>query len=395
MRRPWFARIVSVRLDIIKTMQNRQHRIQYLDGLRGIAIFFVILFHSFSRWPNVVPYGKEYIQVPFFEHGWLGVQLFFMISGYVIFMSLQKSQNFPEFMIRRWIRLFPAMLICSFIIFFTASFFVERPAGTPVLRDLLPGLTFIEPYWWQVILGSPQGELEGAFWSLYVEIKLYLVAGTLYFLIGGQRMIWVLVGMFLVGTGMLFFDQLFNENGWSQAKVLLNILSGRPCGWFAAGALFYRYHNEGKQWLIVAAIIIALASALAQGKTEWGQMLYHWDIAIAGIIIVLLFTTASLNDRVKKVLSNKVFLVIGFVSYPLYLMHENMMVSLIVKTENVMPWIPSLLIPVLPVMFVGGVAWLVATYLEPPIRTRLKSLHLRVQDHGWGVLLAAFKMKRP
>jgi len=374
-------------------VQSKQHRIQYLDGLRGIAILFVIFFHAFSRWPKIVPYGDVYMQVPFFEYGWLGVQLFFMISGYVIFMSLQKSRNFQEFMIRRWIRLFPVMLLCSLIIFTTASFFIERPAGTPILRDMLPGLTFIEPYWWKVILGSPQGEMEGAFWSLYVEIKLYLVAGIFYFLIGGQRMIWVLVGMFLVGTGMLFFEQVFVENGWNRAMVLLNTLSGRPCGWFAAGALFYRYHNEGKKWLIVAAIITALASALSQGKEEWGQMLYNWDITITGIIIVLLFTAASLNDWVKRVLGNRILLFVGFISYPLYLMHENMMVSLIVKTDRVMPWIPSLLKPVFPILFVAGVAWLVATYIEPPIRSRLKTLHLKVQERGWGILLVAFRVK--
>jgi peptidoglycan/LPS O-acetylase OafA/YrhL len=374
-------------------VQSKQHRIQYLDGLRGIAILFVIFFHAFSRWPKIVPYGDVYVQVPFFEYGWLGVQLFFMISGYVIFMSLQKSRNFQEFMIRRWIRLFPSMLICSLIIFTTASFFIERPEGTPVLRDLLPGLTFIEPYWWKVITGTPQGELEGAFWSLYVEIKLYLVAGIFYFLIGGQRMIWVLLGMFLVGTGMLFFDHVFVENGWDQAKVFLNALSGRPCGWFAAGALFYRYHDEGKKWLIVAAIITALASALAQGKEEWGQLLYNWDITFAGVIIVLLFTTASLNDRVKLVLSNRILLFVGFISYPLYLMHENMMVSLIVKFERFIPWMPSLLKPVLPVLFVMAVAWLVAKYLEPPIRRKLKTLHIKVQEQGWGKLLVAFKIK--
>ena len=46
---------------------------------------------------------------------------------------------------------------------FDRFFFYERPAGIPTLRDLLPGLTFIEPYWWQLITGKPQGMLEGAF----------------------------------------------------------------------------------------------------------------------------------------------------------------------------------------------------------------------------------------
>jgi len=365
-------------------VQTTTDRIQYLDGLRGIAILLVILFHAFSRWPKIVPYGFTFKHFPLFEHGWLGVQLFFMISGFVIFMSLERSRNFQGFIIRRWIRLFPAMFICSLIIFFTASIFHERPAGAPVLRDLLPGFTFIEPYWWHVILGSPQGELEGAFWSLYVEIKLYLVAGIFYFLIGGQKMIWMLVGLFLIATGMLFLDPVFVENGWYQAKAILNALSGKPCGWFAAGALFYRFYSERKKWILAAAITTALAAALAEGKPGYGKMLYEWDTAIAATLIASIFVAAMLSDRFKHLLSSRIFLTIGFISYPLYLLHENMMVSLIVKTGHAMPFIPSLLMPVIPVFFIIGVAWLVARLFEPPVRTRLKMWHLKLQAKGWG-----------
>ena len=367
-----------------KPAQHSPDRIQFLDGLRGIAILLVIMYHAFFRWHTILPYGDEFRQFPLFDHGWLGVQLFFMISGFVIFMSLERSQSFHGFMIKRWIRLFPAMLICSLIIFITAAFFHERPAGAPVLRDLLPGLTFIEPYFWQVILGSPQGELEGAFWSLYVELKLYLIAGLFYFLIGGQKMIWVMICLFLLAIGVLVFNDVFVENGWQQARTILKVLSGKPCGWFAAGALFYRFHSERKPWILVAAIIAVMASALGEGQTAHGKMLYEWDTAIAAGIIAMTFITVILNDRLKHILSNRTLLTIGFVSYPLYLLHENMMVSLIIKTGHAMPWIPSLLMPVLPVLFIIGLAWLIASLFEPPVRARLKMWHLRLQAKGWG-----------
>jgi len=360
-------------------VEHQTSRIQYLDGLRGVAILSVLMFHAFSRWPGIVPYGSEFVKVPIFFYGWLGVQLFFMISGYVIFMSLERSRNLHGFLIRRWIRLFPAMLACSLIVFATASFFHERPAGAPVLRDLLPGLTFIEPYWWQLVLGSPQGELEGVFWSLYVEVKLYLVAGFFYFTIGGRRVIWVLVGLFLVATGVLFFNQVFVENGWTQARAILNALSGRPSGWFAAGALFYRFHNEGKKGVLAAAILVAVATALAQGKPDYGAKPYEWDVTFAALTVVLIFAAAALNDRVKQVFSSRLLLFMGFISYPLYLLHENMMVSMIVKTNTILPQIPSVLLPAIPILFVVGVAWLVAKFIDPPARAWLKKWHLKLQ----------------
>lgn len=73
-------------------------RINFLDGFRGMAILLVILFHAFTAWSGIVPYGERFANFFLFKEGFLGVQLFFMISGFVILMSLQKSNSFMEFM---------------------------------------------------------------------------------------------------------------------------------------------------------------------------------------------------------------------------------------------------------------------------------------------------------
>lgn len=51
-------------------------RVEYLDGLRGLAIIMVLLFHSFARWGEIVPYGEKFSAFILFEDGNLGVQLF-------------------------------------------------------------------------------------------------------------------------------------------------------------------------------------------------------------------------------------------------------------------------------------------------------------------------------
>lgn len=126
-------------------------RISYLDGHRGIAILAVVFFHAYARWSDIVPYGEEYKNP--FKFGWLGVQLFFLISGFVILMTLEKCANFGDFLYKRWLRLFPAMLICSSIILATGQIFNERPAGPVTVIGILPGLLFIEPSWFKHFLG--------------------------------------------------------------------------------------------------------------------------------------------------------------------------------------------------------------------------------------------------
>ena len=75
-------------------------RIKYLDGLRGIAILLVILYHAFggNGYNGVIHYGDSFSNILFFKFGYLGVQLFFLISGFVILMTLEKSKSFIHFM---------------------------------------------------------------------------------------------------------------------------------------------------------------------------------------------------------------------------------------------------------------------------------------------------------
>ncbi|WP_428328114.1 acyltransferase family protein [Mucilaginibacter sp.] len=147
-------------------------RIKILDGFRCVAILIVILFHFTSvyanqntliYWPYIVkklyPYGSKY--AGYFEFGHLGVQLFFMISGFVIYMTLEKTNSFSRFIIKRFLRLFPLLLLCS-IITYIAPFLLDpekrylifhRPA-----HNFLPSLSFTDLWMWNIILKTKSVE---------------------------------------------------------------------------------------------------------------------------------------------------------------------------------------------------------------------------------------------
>ena len=88
----------------------------------------------------------------------------------------------------------------------------------------------------------------------------------------------------------------------------------------------------------------------------------------AGIAVVLLFTASILSKRLQSFLTTPYLLFLGFASYPLYLLHENMMVSLIVKTGKFAPWIPDILVPLFPMLIVIALGWIVARFAEGWIR---------------------------
>ncbi|MBV8474028.1 MAG: acyltransferase, partial [Hyphomicrobiales bacterium] len=168
----------------------------YLDGLRGIAIALVLLFHAYARWPNLYAYGDEFVGYKWLNTGSAGVHLFFVISGFVILMSLEKAETFTSFLYRRWIRLFPAMLVCTILIVSTAPLFANRPNGDIGHFDWLPGLTLIGDEAWRSLLGPNVKDIEGAFWSLYVEVYFYVIFGLSFFLVGRRRSLYVLLVLY-------------------------------------------------------------------------------------------------------------------------------------------------------------------------------------------------------
>ena len=171
--------------------------------------------------------------------------------------------------------------------------------------------------------------------------------------------------LFLSYVALPFLSELFPNAEWSLPQQILFVLSAKHFGWFAAGSLFYLYVREQRIHFLILAVAIGLISALS--------LKVGVQATFAGIAVVLLFTASILSPRMQSLLTGRFLLFLGFASYPLYLLHENMMVSLIVKTGNFAPWLPAMLIPVLPMSIVITLGWLVAKYAEPWTRNSILS----------------------
>lgn len=339
-------------------------RINFLDGLRGVAIVLVVLYHSYVRWPEIVPYGNKFADFILFKYGKLGVELFFLLSGFVILMSLEKSENFYSFIYKRWIRLFPAMLIATILIYCTAAFLFERPAGQPDLVSTIPGLLFIEPSWINFITGYHIKSFEGPFWSLFVEVKFYFIFGLLYYAFGKNKAIISLIIFYLICLISFKFhlETIYSISYYFSFVYFI---------WFAIGALAYIYYS-GKQ---IKYLLISLGLAAFAGFVEIYKNKEHDLYLVIYIIIILsLFFIPICFEKCRTITNNKFFLFFGFISYPLYLIHENALISLIIKLNKIAPLIPDFLLPVLPILFLCIIAYFIAKKGEPLLKKFIQKI---------------------
>jgi hypothetical protein len=345
---------------------NNTHRVISLDGLRGIAIFFVVVFHTFAHWGNVIPWAT-FSEFPFFKYGSFGVELFFLISGFVIYMTLEKTQNLYEFLFRRWLRLFPAMLFASIFIYATSFYFIERPFGQVNVVDIFPGLLFIDPN----IINKFQNftkfvPIEGSFWSLYVEVKFYVIFGFLYF-INKKSALFNLIAIFLITFLYNICQQISLFSFIPSVNFFIyDLLSLQYFGSFCVGACLYRALNESNQKFITLSFILMFPTTLI--------IFNKYDDFFVSALVYLFFLLTLLNRKVAHFVSNQYLTFLGFISYPLYLLHENSLIALTIKTHNFLFFIPDFLTPLPGIFLILLVSFLIAKYFEPYCKNCLISL---------------------
>ncbi|MCY7353523.1 MAG: acyltransferase [Lysobacter sp.] len=285
-------------------------RVVELDALRGLAALAVVAYHYTTHYGNLVGHVQP---LPFgFAAGNYGVHLFFLISGFVIFMSLERTRTAMDFVVSRVSRLYPAYwaaLMVSAAVIYT----IGLPEQRLPLGDLLLDVTMV-----QQILGGEH--LDGSYWTLQVELFFY--AQMLFWFAVGQlkRVHWI-IGAWLVlaviygqtaGHGVLFSD---------STRELL-ILRHFP--FFALGILFYRLRSKpGEHPLNITLIALTLVAIGLAGP----PVLVLVAMVCCGIFA--LFVGGHL-----KWLCWAPFAFLGAISYSLYLLHQAIGFALIHLLEQ-------------------------------------------------------------
>lgn len=318
------------------TYTDSKPHYQVLNGLRGVAALMVIWFHIFEAFAS-----SPFDQV--FNHGYLAVDFFFVLSGFVISYAYDDRWNkmsTKNFFIRRLIRLHPMVILGA--ILGAISFMIQgciQWDGTPVstswvLIALLVSMFLIPSFPGSNTEVRGNGEifpLNGPSWSLFFEY----IGNILYALFIRKlstKALSILVSV--TGAGLAYFA-IANLSGYGNLGVGWSFLGHNFLGGslrlmfsFSAGMLISRIYKpfpvKGIFWIASACIIILLSMPyIGNENTTWLNGLYDATVAIL-VFPTLVYLAAS--DRSNSAsdtpsFSSKIYKFLGDISYPLYIIH--------------------------------------------------------------------------
>lgn len=297
--------------------------INALDGLRALAVGMVLLFHGGVSWAH---------------GGYLGVDLFFVLSGYLIAGKLLDEQEHTgtiqlgRFWLGRFRRLLPALLLVLVAISIFAVTVAEPNAQRAIRDDVWASLLYVAN--WHFIFGdvgyfassaapSPARHL----WSLAVEEQFYLlfpllIAGLAILGRRGRRILGPVAALVVISTlwTLVLRNQgvsttrLYEGTDTRLATILLGVLA----------ALIVRGWSRPPQWLRsavpAAAVFLIAITGAAHGTDDW--MYPGGQLAFALAAAVVIAGAVTLPDtRWNRVLSTAPLVFIGHLSYSLYLWH--------------------------------------------------------------------------
>lgn len=294
-------------------LRRERPRLYAVDGIRLVAALMVAVHHyAGSRrvdQPGNAVWGRPVSEVMptvfrLAAYGWIGVEIFFVISGFVICMSCW-GRGPREFFVSRVIRLYPAYW---FAIVFTTAVVVALPGVWDRLRarDILLNFTMLQS-------GSGVDSVDGVYWTLWSELRFYLLF------------------LAVVATGLTYRKVVVFCCAWGAAAMLapaahfgpLTLAANPEGAWFfIAGLALYLMHRFGQDLLLWGI----LAMAWLMGQRQLGVRIDDFEhvsgwrgsvVLFTGFLLVMVAIALGATDRLRW----RWLATAGTLTYPLYLLH--------------------------------------------------------------------------
>lgn len=336
--------------DVSQTHPSIHGRLHELDVLRGIAAIGVLACHYTSELHKLGRLTGD------FRLGSYGPHLFFMISGFVIIMTLTRCKRPTDFLFSRFSRLYPVYWVAVLFSTFVLLLF-HRPGmpNQPTIVQLLGNLTMCQTW-----LGIP--DIEEPYWTLAVELKFYAL---MFLLLVTRKLRWIEPCVVSWLSMVVVFRLLDSQVTWLPHALATPLILDYA-HLFAAGVMFYRLRTEGGSWLRHTVILLAVP-------------LQFWSEGTESAVLVVLFVAVFylfVHGRLTWIVSAPLKF-LGGISYALYLIHASAGIALIHALSDFgTPVAMLLLAPTLLSLLVASAL----TYgFEKPCLARMRKWHGRRQ----------------
>jgi peptidoglycan/LPS O-acetylase OafA/YrhL len=323
------------------------NRISELDALRGIAAVMVVFFHYTKGNP------KSFYEITI---GVTGVDLFFIISGFVILLTLERTKSARHFIVSRLSRLYPTYWACLLIT--TISL---RPFGIHVhLSKLIINTTMVQRVF-------NENNVDPSYWTMYIEMLFYILM-LLVFMVGLLKRIEIIGAILLLPVLIYNFLPMLMPRVYSFIHDYIPLVAHLPL--FISGIVFYKIKFNK----LTIARLLLLLTCFAIQIALYDNGGYSWKyIEISRYVVMLCIYYALFGLYVTNRLTfmvNRVTVFFGTISYSLYLIHQYIGTKILIPHLNkLLSFQPALFISFL---IITLLAYLINKFIEKPSASYLK-----------------------
>jgi peptidoglycan/LPS O-acetylase OafA/YrhL len=359
-----------------------------LDGLRGTAIFLVVVFHYLEQQGNVAGRGLLSILQRLVLMGWSGVDLFFVLSGFLIGGILLDARNSPSyfrtFYTRRFFRIIPVyyLWVVAYIVLVGVASPALHARSNSGLIMAPDGSIYSHFLFLQNFKVVPFAGLAGAWfshlWSLAVEEQFYLVSPLVVRLFSTRRLTIFLICVIATAPLLRILLRTAHTDPWLVSVLMPCRADSLAIGMLAA--MLWRM-EQFRQWLSVhSRIMHAFLAALFAGVValwKWSPQSQTWGMESVGFtmlamfyVVILLLALARREGPIARLARMAWLRELGRVSYCVYIIHLAVNVichSLLRRASPATSDWRGAAVTLLAAFVTYGIAWCSWKFLEGPL----------------------------
>lgn len=312
---------------VLRNMPATNSKISALDGLRGLAVIEVFLYHA---------------RTPSKNAGWIGVELFLALSGFVITRSLigewQQTGNisFLRFFKRRIARIYPA-LILLIVSYIAISLIFYRRSLTHILSEVVP--SFFGVANWTRAAGLKFPKDLAHLWSVSVELQLYIVWAPIVLFLLRRSSKSLLAGTVLIAIACFSYRSFLISEGSANSLIYNNTISralpfllGAAAAVVTASNLVFKKPSQKSQMIGTLIFLGALVCHFYELRycslSHWGKRDFNPLLISFSSAVIVWAVAIQLIPMVNRLCSTRILHYLGKISYGVFLWHYPLLMML-------------------------------------------------------------------